>query len=107
MSRILGLLAACALTTAGLAHVPAAQAVPVKAEAAGLLDVIVTLAPGADADATADALVASKALEYPVGNGVAANSALKPLSELDPPAVDIGKLDGAKVVTLMQQAGLL
>jgi iron(III) transport system substrate-binding protein len=54
-----------------------------------------------------EALVKSNALEYPVGTGIAANSRLRPLSELDPPAVDIGKLDGAKVVTLMQQAGLL
>jgi iron(III) transport system substrate-binding protein len=54
-----------------------------------------------------EALVRSNALEYPVGTGIAANSELKPLSELDPPAVDIGKLDGAKVVTLMQRAGLL
>jgi iron(III) transport system substrate-binding protein len=54
-----------------------------------------------------EALVRSNALEYPVATGVAADSRLKPLSELDPPAVDIGKLDGAKVVALMQQAGLL
>ncbi len=54
-----------------------------------------------------EALVNSNALEYPVGTGIAANAKLKPLSELDPPAVDIGKLDGAKVVALMQQAGLL
>lgn len=54
-----------------------------------------------------EALVSSNALEYPVGTGIAANAKLKPLSELDPPAIDIGKLDGAKVVALMQQAGLL
>ena len=54
-----------------------------------------------------DALVASDALEYPVGNGVAPNAKLKPLSELDPPSVDIGRLNGPAVVTLMQQAGLL
>jgi iron(III) transport system substrate-binding protein len=54
-----------------------------------------------------EALVRSNALEYPVGTGIAADSRLKPLSELDPPAVDIGKLDGARVVTLMQRAGLL
>jgi iron(III) transport system substrate-binding protein len=54
-----------------------------------------------------DALVASDALEYPVGTGIAANSALKPLSELDPPTVDVGTLNGTEVVTLMQQAGLL
>jgi iron(III) transport system substrate-binding protein len=53
------------------------------------------------------ALVGSNALEYPVGNGVAANPKLKPLSELDPPKVDIGSLDGPQVVTMMQQAGLL
>jgi iron(III) transport system substrate-binding protein len=54
-----------------------------------------------------DALVASDALEYPVGTGVAANPALKPLSELDPPPVDIGALNGPEVVTLMQRVGLL
>jgi iron(III) transport system substrate-binding protein len=53
------------------------------------------------------ALVDSNALEYPVGDGIAANKALKPLSELDPPTIDIGVLNGAQVVTLMQQAGLL
>jgi iron(III) transport system substrate-binding protein len=53
------------------------------------------------------ALVDSKALEYPVGNGIAANPKLKPLSELDPPKVDVGSLDGPQVVTMMQQAGLL
>lgn len=60
MSRIPSLLAAGALALAGLAHAPAAQAAPAPSQAAGLLDVIVTLAPGADADATADALVARK-----------------------------------------------
>jgi iron(III) transport system substrate-binding protein len=54
-----------------------------------------------------DALVRSDALEYPVGNGVAPNSELKPLADLDPPSVDIGALNGSQVVTLMQQAGLL
>ena len=53
------------------------------------------------------ALVASNALEYPVGTGIAANPKLKPLSELDPPTVDIGRLNGPRVVELMQQAGLL
>jgi iron(III) transport system substrate-binding protein len=53
------------------------------------------------------ALVASNALEYPVGAGVAANPKLKPLSELDPPTVDIGRLNGPQVVELMQRAGLL
>jgi iron(III) transport system substrate-binding protein len=53
------------------------------------------------------ALVDSNALEYPVGNGIAPNAALTPLSDLDPPSVDIGQLNGPKVVLLMQQAGLL
>jgi iron(III) transport system substrate-binding protein len=52
-------------------------------------------------------LADSKALEYPIGNGAAANPALKPLSELDPPTVEVASLNGPKVVGLMQQAGLL
>jgi len=61
MSRILGIIAAGALALAGLSQVPAAQAQPVPDRAAaGLLDVIVTLAPNADARATADALVTRK-----------------------------------------------
>jgi iron(III) transport system substrate-binding protein len=49
----------------------------------------------------------SKALEYPIGNGATANKVLKPLSELSPPTVQVGTLNGRKVVALMQQAGLL
>ena len=52
-------------------------------------------------------LADSKALEYPIGNGATANKALKPLSELSPPTVDLTTLNGPKVVELMQQAGLL
>jgi len=52
-------------------------------------------------------LADSAALEYPIGNGAAANKALKPLSELSPPTVDLATLNGPKVVELMQQAGLL
>jgi iron(III) transport system substrate-binding protein len=52
-------------------------------------------------------LADSKALEYPIGNGAAANKVLKPLAELDPPTVKVTSLDGPKVVDLMQQAGLL
>ncbi|MEV4641182.1 iron ABC transporter substrate-binding protein [Actinoplanes sp. NPDC049548] len=51
-------------------------------------------------------LADSKAMEYPVADGVA-NPKLKPMSELDPPAVDPAKLNGPEVVQLMQQAGLL
>ena len=69
MSRIPGFIAAGALAVAGLAAVPAfsAQAAPLPADAstdvqrgAGLLDVIVTLKPSADAQSTADALVARR-----------------------------------------------
>jgi iron(III) transport system substrate-binding protein len=42
-----------------------------------------------------------------VGIGIAANPRLTPLSELDPPTVDIATLNGPQVVTMMQQAGLL
>ena len=52
-------------------------------------------------------LADSAALEYPIGNGAAANKALKPLGELSPPTVDLATLNGPKVVELMQQAGLL
>ena len=52
-------------------------------------------------------LADSTALEYPIGNGAAANKVLKPLSELSPPTVDLATLNGPKVVELMQAAGLL
>jgi len=52
-------------------------------------------------------LADSKALEYPIGKGAPANKVLKPLAELSPPTVNMGSLNGPKVVQLMQQAGLL
>ena len=52
-------------------------------------------------------LADSAAMEYPIGKGATANKALKPLTELDPPTVDVSTLNGSKVVELMQQAGLL
>ena len=52
-------------------------------------------------------LADSAALEYTVNPAVPANAKLKPLSELDPPAVEIAQLNGPKVVQMMQQAGLL
>lgn len=52
-------------------------------------------------------LSGSDALEYSIASGVAANAALKPLAELDPPTIDVAKLNGPKVVELMQDAGLL
>ncbi|WP_191242486.1 iron ABC transporter substrate-binding protein [Amycolatopsis deserti] len=52
-------------------------------------------------------LADSKALEYSIASGVPSNPRLKPLAELDPPAVDVSKLNGPKVVELMQKAGLI
>lgn len=52
-------------------------------------------------------LAEGKALEYPLGNGVAANPKLKPFTELDPPVIDVATLNGPKVVELMRNAGLL
>lgn len=54
-----------------------------------------------------EAIAGSGALEYPIASGVAANPALIPLSELDPPLVDPTELNGPRVVELMQQAGLI
>lgn len=52
-------------------------------------------------------LADSTALEYTVGNGVAANARLTPLSELNAPTVDLNALNGPKVVAEMQRVGLL
>jgi iron(III) transport system substrate-binding protein len=52
-------------------------------------------------------LADSDALEYPVGNGIAAAPALKPLSELDYPDIDLSTLNGPETIELMQDAGLL
>jgi iron(III) transport system substrate-binding protein len=52
-------------------------------------------------------LAESDALEYSVSADVPTNPKLKPLAELDPPAIDISTLNGPEVVELMQQAGLL
>lgn len=48
-----------------------------------------------------------KALEYSVASGVAPNAALKPLTELSPPEVDLSALNGPKIVAEMQRVGLL
>jgi len=49
----------------------------------------------------------SNAMEYSIASGVAPNPKLKPLSELDPPLVDLSTLNGPMVVDLMRKAGLL
>ena len=52
-------------------------------------------------------VAASPALEYSLSPQVPTNAALKPMSELDPPVIDIAQLNGPKVVELLMQAGLL
>ena len=52
-------------------------------------------------------LAESDALEYPVGRGIGAAPALKPLAELDAPRVDPGTLNSERVVAMMQDAGIL
>lgn len=52
-------------------------------------------------------LAGSTALEYAIASGVAPNAALKPIAELQAPTVDPAALNGATVVTMMQQAGLI
>jgi iron(III) transport system substrate-binding protein len=49
----------------------------------------------------------STALEYSLSPTVATNPQLKPLSELEPPKINIAELNGPKVVELMTEAGLL
>lgn len=54
-----------------------------------------------------EAIAQSKALEYTIASGVAANPALPPLASLQPPMVDPTSLNGPRVVELMQAAGLI
>jgi iron(III) transport system substrate-binding protein len=49
----------------------------------------------------------SYALEYPLNPEVDLGRDVKPLAELEPPAVDVSDLNGPKVVELMQEAGFL
>jgi iron(III) transport system substrate-binding protein len=49
----------------------------------------------------------SYALEYPLNPQVSLGRGVKPLSELDPPPVDVSDLNGPKVVELMQEVGFL
>jgi iron(III) transport system substrate-binding protein len=54
-----------------------------------------------------EVLSSSNAMEYAVASGVPSYPSLKPLSELDPPAVDLSTLNAPLVIDLMQKAGLL
>ncbi len=47
----------------------------------------------------------SKAMEYPIGNGAAANTKLEPLAALSYPPVKVAELDGNKVKEMMEKAG--
>lgn len=52
-------------------------------------------------------LADSNALEYAVATGAASNRALKPLEEIEAPAVDVSALNSPKVTQMMQDAGIL
>ncbi len=53
------------------------------------------------------ALAASYALEYPLNPAVDLGRGVKPLSELDPPVVDLSTLNGPDVIGMLQDAGFL
>ncbi|WP_310529873.1 iron ABC transporter substrate-binding protein [Nocardioides sp.] len=53
------------------------------------------------------AMAESYALEYPLNPAASLNREVKPFDELEPPAVDISKLNGPQVTELMTEAGLL
>ncbi len=52
-------------------------------------------------------LAESTAMEYSLNPKATPNPKLKPIADLDAPIVDITTLNGAKVISLMQQAGIL
>lgn len=52
-------------------------------------------------------LADSYALEYPLNPKVELGRGVKPLSELEPPAVDVSELNSRLVVSLMQDSGFL
>jgi iron(III) transport system substrate-binding protein len=54
-----------------------------------------------------EALAKSYALEYPLNPAVNLGRGVKPLSELDPPVVDISSLNGPVVISLLQDVGFL
>jgi len=52
-------------------------------------------------------LAKSYALEYPLNPEASLGDDVKPLSELDPPVVDVSSLNGPKVISMMQDIGFL
>lgn len=53
------------------------------------------------------AMAESYALEYPLNPAATLNPEVKPFDELEPPSVDMAKLNGPLVTELMTEAGLL
>lgn len=53
------------------------------------------------------ALADSYALEYPLNPNVSLEPAVKPFDELDPPTIDVSKLNGPEVISMMQEVGFL
>jgi iron(III) transport system substrate-binding protein len=54
-----------------------------------------------------EVIAKSYALEYPLNPEVDLGRGVRPLSELDPPEVDVSDLNSPKVVSMMQEAGFL
>ncbi len=54
-----------------------------------------------------EVLAGSNDLQYAINNGVASNPALKPISELEAPAVPFDALDGPKVLAAFRKVGIL
>lgn len=71
-----------------------------KADAQRFVDFLVS-------KAGQQALANSYALEYPLNPGVSLKPTVKPFSELDPPTVDVTKLNGPRVIKLLREADLL
>jgi iron(III) transport system substrate-binding protein len=53
------------------------------------------------------ALADSYALEYPLNPDISLDPPVKPFDELEPPSVELGTLNGPKVIELMQEVGFL
>lgn len=53
------------------------------------------------------ALADSYALEYPLNPKYKLDGSVKPYDELEPPVVDVSALNGAQVIKMMQDAGLI
>lgn len=54
-----------------------------------------------------EVLAKSNDLQYAINHGVASNPALRPLTQLQPPAVPLSALDGPKVLAAFRRVGIL